>query len=70
MVNWDVDVFFRMYMEQFMDMCIEEVELYWIKVIVEVLNVQQKGDLVCFLLLFCQLSEMGYIMNVDYELRV
>ena len=57
-------------MEQLIDMCTEEVEPHWIKATVEALNAQQKGDAVWFLSLSCQPSEMGHIMNVDYEPRV
>ena len=60
----------RMHMEQFIDMCTEEVEPHSIKATVEALNAQQKGDPVWFLSLSCEPSEMGHIMNVDYEPRV
>lgn len=70
MANRDADVLSRMPIEQLIDMCIEEVELDWIKATVKALNVQQKADLVWLLSLSCQPSEMGHIMNVDYELRV
>ena len=68
--NRDADALSRMHMEQFIDMCTEEVEPHWIKATVEALNAQQKGDPVWFLSLSCQPSEMGHIMNVDYEPRV
>ena len=54
--NRDADALSWMHMEQFMDMCTEEVEPHWIKATVEALNAQQKGDPVCFLSLSCQVS--------------
>lgn len=51
-------------------MCTEEVELNWIKGMVEALDAQHKGDAIWLLSLSSQLSDTGHIMNLDCESRV
>ena len=68
--NQDADALSRMPMDQYMDMCTEEVEPDWIKATVEALEAQNKGDAVWLLPLSSQPSELGHIMNGDCEPRV
>ena len=68
--NQDADALSRIHMEQYMDLCTEEVEPDWIRATVEALDSQSKGDVVCLLSLSSQPSELRQIMNVDCELRV
>ena len=68
--NQDADALSRMPMDQYMDMCTEEVEPDWIKATVEALEAQNKGDAVWLLSLSSQPSELGHIMNGDCEPRV
>ena len=68
--NQDADALSRIHMEQYMDLCTEEVEPDWIRATVEALDAQCKGDVVWLLSLSSQPSELRQIMNVDCELRV
>ena len=69
----DADVLSRIHMDEYMDMCTEEVELDWIKGTVgavEALDAQQKGDAIWLLSLSSQLSDIGHIMNLEGESKV
>ena len=44
--NQDADALSRIHMEQYMDLCTEEVEPDWIRATVEALDAQCKGDVV------------------------
>lgn len=68
--NQDADGLSRIHMDEYMDICTEEVELDWIKATVEALDAQQKGDAVWLLSLSSQLSDIGHIMNLEGESKV
>ena len=68
--NQDADGLSRIHMDEYMDICTEEVELDWIKATVEALDAQQKGDAIWLLSLSSQLSDIGHIMNLEGESKV
>ena len=68
--NQDADGLSRIHMDEYMDICTEEVELDWIKATVEALDAQQKGDAIWLLSLSSQLGDIGHIMNLEGESKV
>lgn len=68
--NQDADGLSRIHMDEYMDICTEEVELDWIKATVEALDAQQKGDAIWLLSLSSQLSDIRHIMNLEGESKV
>lgn len=65
--NTDADALSRIHsdIEQYMDLCTEEVEAEWIKGTVEAMEAQHKSDAIWLLTLSSQPNELKHIMIMD-----